>query len=270
MKNLGVMQGRLIPDENSRIQSFPRQNWRLEFSLLESLGFGYLEWTLDHNELWKNPLLTVSGLREIHELCDIHKIQVKSVTADNLMQAPIHKKNSSPSTSIEECINFIGLLEEANIEILVWPLVDSGSLSSNYEFEKFIELMDPIKKFLSDKKIMIAFETDLPPEYNSKLLSKIQSSNIGINYDIGNTASYGFSASREFEILGNSILHVHVKDRLFRGPTVPLGDGDVDWQQTVNAIKSHFKGILILQAARKPDELQTIKEYINFCERIGL
>jgi sugar phosphate isomerase/epimerase len=88
--------------------------------------------------------------------------------------------------------------------------------------------------------------------------------------DIGNTASYGGKTSREFDILGSLIQHVHVKDRIFRGTTVPLGSGDVDWVDTAGSMKLNYKGIRILQTARKTDNIQAIREYLRFCEKVGL
>ena len=33
MKNFGFMQGRLVPDEQNKIQSFPWQNWKKNSTL---------------------------------------------------------------------------------------------------------------------------------------------------------------------------------------------------------------------------------------------
>jgi L-ribulose-5-phosphate 3-epimerase len=270
MKNLGLMQGRLIPDENGKIQSFPRSNWRLEFPILKELGINYLEWTLDFDELWKNPILNPNSLEEIRALCEFNQVKIHSATADNLMQAPIHKSYNLHTTSVQECIDFLAHLNDAGIRTVIWPLVDSGNLDSKEEFERFIELFEPISNFLKKVRIRIAFETDLPPEYNLRLITEIKCESVGINLDIGNTASYGGTTSREFEVLGSLIQHVHVKDRQFRGKTVPLGSGDVDWIDTMNALNSNYRGIRVLQTARKLDNIQAIREYLNFCEKVGL
>jgi L-ribulose-5-phosphate 3-epimerase len=270
MKNLGVMQGRLIPDENNRIQSFPMIGWRKEFPLMNSLGLQFLEWTIDKNEMWSNPLLTDSGVIEIRELCEIHKVRVVSVTADNLMQAPIHKNHEGQVTSKDECIDFLGKLDSAGIEILVWPLVDSGNLASKAEMEVFQKNLSEILPYLDGLKIKIAFETDLPAEYNLKLLKSFSSESLGINLDIGNIASYGYSFLNEFVKLKDHILHIHIKDRNFRDTTVPLGEGDVDWVEVANTLRGNFSGIKILQTARKADPISSIKEYLKFCEMMGI
>jgi len=270
MKNFGVMQGRLIPDENGRIQSFPKIGWRKEFPILNSLGIHLLEWTIDYNEMWNNPLLTDCGLVEIQQLCNEHQIQILSATADNLMQAPIHKTYEGKSTSTTECIDFIGKLDFAGIRILVWPLVDSGNLASRAEMEAFEGKLSDVLPFLEKTEVKIAFETDLPAEYNLRLLSNLNSKSLGINLDLGNLASYGFSISDDFAKLQEHIMHIHIKDRHFRGSTVPLGEGDVDWREVAQTLENRFNGMKILQTARKPDPVSAIKDYLKFCEMMSI
>jgi sugar phosphate isomerase/epimerase len=270
MNNLGVMQGRLIPDENKRIQSFPTIGWRKEFPLMNSLGLRFLEWTIDKNDIWDNPILTDNGVFEIQELCEINNVKVVSATADNLMQAPIHKKHEGQGTSTAECEDFLGKLDAAGIEILVWPLVDSGNLASKSEIETFQKKLSQILSHLETLKIKVAFETDLPAEYNLKLLTSFGSKSLGINLDIGNLASYGFSFLDEFTKLQEYVLHVHIKDRKFRDTTVPLGEGDVNWIEVAQTLKGNFFGIKVLQTARKSEPIRDIKEYIKFCEMMGI
>ena len=56
MKNLGFMQGRLVPDERNKIQSFPWQNWKKEFQLAKKLKLNIMEWTIDYENSQKNPI----------------------------------------------------------------------------------------------------------------------------------------------------------------------------------------------------------------------
>lgn len=270
MNNYGVMQGRLIPDENGRIQSFPKKGWRSEFPLLKSLGISYLEWTIDKEDLWKNPLLTTDGLNQVIDLSHKNDVKIISTTGDNLMQAPIHKKVAGVSTSIAECQEFIGKLAVAGIEILVWPLVDAGNLDNRFEFDLFIEKFSPLVSFIEEKGIKVAFETDLNSQENLELITSFRSNSIGINADIGNLASYGHSISEEFELLESSIFHVHVKDRVYGGNTVPLGEGSVKWHVVSQVLNKHYAGIKVLQAARKTNPVATIREYLNFCEMMSV
>ena len=57
------MQGRLSPIVDGRIQAFPWDHWRAEFPAAEGLGLGLVEWTLDHERLGQNPLMTPARAR---------------------------------------------------------------------------------------------------------------------------------------------------------------------------------------------------------------
>ena len=61
----------------------------------------------------------------------------------------------------------------------------------------------------------------------------------------------GFCPNEEINIYGQYIRNVHIKDRLFRGKTVPLGTGDVNFQSVFkNLSKINYRGNYILQTAR--------------------
>ena len=67
-KKIGLMQGRLSPIYNGKIQSFPKYHWKQEFKKLKNLGLYFLEWTLDYKEIYKNPILTDEGIKKINNL----------------------------------------------------------------------------------------------------------------------------------------------------------------------------------------------------------
>ena len=47
---IGVMQGRLSPMIDGRIQAFPWPYWKEEFKVAEQLGIDLIEWTLDQDK----------------------------------------------------------------------------------------------------------------------------------------------------------------------------------------------------------------------------
>ena len=77
----GVMQGRLSKIIDNKIQAFPKKHWRLEFSRAKKLGLKSIEWTLDYKDLYKNPILTYRGRKEIKQISKKYKI-----SRDRVMQ----------------------------------------------------------------------------------------------------------------------------------------------------------------------------------------
>ena len=54
-----------------------------------------MEWTLDSERLYENPLMIENGRQEIKKLCQEFDIRIFSLTGDCFMQSPFWKKSGS-------------------------------------------------------------------------------------------------------------------------------------------------------------------------------
>ena len=61
MTHIGIMQGRLVPPTDDRIQCFPRERWADEFELAAQAGLDCIEWIYDLYGADVNPLATEFG-----------------------------------------------------------------------------------------------------------------------------------------------------------------------------------------------------------------
>ena len=59
----------------------------------------------------------------------------------------------------------------------------------------------------------------------------------GINYDTGNSASKGYDPIVELDLYGKYIDNIHLKDRIYKGSTVPLGEGNADFDTIFKKLK---------------------------------
>lgn len=245
------MQGRLSPIENGRIQSFPWLNWRKEFAEAERIQFSKMEWTIDSKDFELNPIFINQS--EIRQLSERHQISIPSITNDYFMENPLWQ------TEINICrknlMMLVDSMQELQIGILVIPLVDNSSIKNNIEYRyKIKDFFYSIAEELRLKKIQIAFELDLQPEETYEFICDLPDTTFGINYDIGNSASLGFSPEHEISLYGKRIFNVHIKDRILGGSTIALGKGSADFAtcflklQEINYSKNY-----ILQTARALD-----------------
>ena len=85
------MQGRLSLKEFNKIQSFPIDNWKNEFAIANLMNLKKLEWTIDYDYFFKNPLMNKNYHKEIKDLKKFYKIDIESVTCDFLMNKPFWK-----------------------------------------------------------------------------------------------------------------------------------------------------------------------------------
>ena len=249
--NIGFMQGRLVDQIDGRIQAFPVQHWRDEFRLGHELGFSLIEWTLDYEGLHNNPFLTTVGHNEIKQLCIKYDLGIESVTCDCFMQKPFWKNKHYSENLMKDFDAVLQACAVLGLRFVVIPLVDNGRLENNEEQVRLIELLSSREQFMADNGLQIIFESDYDPARYTDFLKNLSSNYYNVNYDIGNSASLGYDSDLEISLYGKRIKNVHVKDRMYQGTTVPLGEGAADFPKVFHALSNvGYQGNFILQTAR--------------------
>lgn len=263
--SIGFMQGRLSEKVDGKIQAFPWRDWEKEFSIANTIGLHLMEWTLDQERLYENPLMNEAGRSKIRELCSLFDISIASLTGDCFMQAPFWKVRGEEFDSLRhDFLQIVDASAAVGIEMLVVPLVDNGRLE-NFEQEDFlVQFLLDQEAFLSQRKIKVLFESDYHPSELRRFISRLSSDQFGINYDIGNSAALGFDPVEEFTQFGNRIQNVHIKDRVLNGTTVVLGEGNANFKKVFQLLKEFsYAGKYIMQTARDEngDHVGALKRY---------
>ncbi len=249
------MQGRLSPLVDGRIQAFPWGCWQAEFSAAEAHDFDLMEWTLDQDLLYSNPLLTETGRTEIATLRAEHGIRIGSLTGDCFMQSPFWKADAAHGEQLEEDFRAVARACSAvGIVMMVLPLVDNGSLTTRAQEERLVDVLQANAPLLAELGVQVVFESDFPPADLARFIDRLEPSLFGVNYDIGNSAGLGMRPAEEIAAYGHRIVNVHIKDRVLGGTTVPLGTGSADFESVFAALaKAGYRGNYILQTARAQD-----------------
>lgn len=246
---IGFIQGRLSELVNNRIQLFPVKNWKAELKEASRNEIRTLEWTIDSETITENPLILPESIPEVIENINYFNIRIPSVTCDYFMEKPPWQESAR---DLEDILTKIMIgMRSLNSTKLVIPLVDNSSLSENSYKTTIINFFEQMNPKIIENNIQICFESDFSPQNLADFIDEFPSYNYGINYDIGNSASLGYLPNEEFEMYGNRIINVHVKDRLLHGKSVPLGEGSADFETVFRCLKSiKYDGNYILQTAR--------------------
>jgi len=149
-------------------------------------------------------------------------------------------------------------------------MVDNGSLEGMAQMEFAAKVLHRVSANWPDG-FRMGIESDLPPSMVRTFLAMIDSEKVGVTWDIGNSASMGYDSFIEMAEFGRNIFHVHIKDRMFRGPTVPLGTGHADIPRAIKNLRHvDYKGRMTIQAARRKNplgdcenDLRKVKEWIS-------
>lgn len=264
------MQGRLSPLVDGKIQAFPWNSWQQEFPAARNLGLGLMEWTLDQDRLYQNPLLTPQGQQEIRRLCEAHQLAIPSLTGDCFMEAPFWKSSGQDRAALES--DFIAIARacaEVGIQMIVVPLVDNGRLEDEQQEEALLAFMLTQADLFRALGLRIIFESDFAPSDLARFIGRLPADAFGVNYDIGNSAALGYNPSEEFAAYGSRIVNVHVKDRALGGTTVPLGTGNADFPTVFRLLREvAYTGYLIMQTSRARDDVHAgaLRRYMGQVE----
>ncbi len=262
---IGIMQGRLVDREiQSKLQSFPVKNWYKEIKLAKKNNIKFIEWTLDYNKFSINPL--IKNPKKIKQILKKNNVNVKTVTCDFFMQKPPFDKNNNTTQFL---IKLISISKFIGIKLIVIPLVDNSSIKNNYNQKKIINYFKKIKQKVSLNDIKIIFELDLEPKKVKKFINKLDNS-FGINYDLGNSAFYGYNFNDE-KIYFSKVFNVHLKDRNYLGHSVPFGKGLVRFLPFFKYMKKiKYNNLYILQSyipKKNKSKLHTLQnlKFIKSC-----
>jgi len=267
MKNrkIGFMQGRLVTPEEKKIQSFPWKNWRKEFQIANEIGLSLIEWTIDRNKFFLNPINLKMGRDEINSLKKKYSIKLESVTADFFMQSPFFKKCLAKELKIFKI--FIKNCYKLNIKYIICPLVDNASVKTDAEEKILIKELLKLNSYISKNKVKILFEIDYNPKKLLSFIKKLPQKNFGINYDTGNSAGLGFNFSEE-KIYFSKVKNIHIKDKKLNSTSIKIGNGDYNFKNLIKYLKKiNYKGNLIFQTARDKNNVKMMKHNIKYLNK---
>lgn len=266
INKIGVMQGRLLPKYKGRYQAHPVDYWSDEFSIAKDIKLDCIEFILDLEEANKNPLVKEGGLDIINSVIKNTGVEVNTVCADFLMEAPLHSEDFEVAKYAQNLL-FVLLNSSSLIGItdIIIPCVDQSSIMNNRLENRFVEMLLPALELAEQKKINLSLETDLKPLAFKKLLERFESTRVTVNYDIGNSASLGFNPIEELDCYGDKITDIHIKDRILGGGPVMLGSGDADFDVFFNKLKEfEYNGPFIMQAYRDDEGIEVFRKQLDW------
>jgi hexulose-6-phosphate isomerase len=264
-KEIGIMQGRLSPRIDGKIQAYPAGTWQKEFEIAKEIGYAAIEWIVE-KPLEINALMSTSGIKEINQTILNTGVRIDFVCADIFMQQPLVRMSQEIREENKEHLKNILLnAKEVGAIGVEIPFVDASSIKSESEKHELISCMQEAFELAEEIGMKISLETDLNPTSFKELLDRINLNHVQANYDIGNSASLGFDPVEEIAAIGNRILNVHIKDRKLGSTTVPLGTGDADIKLSLSRLSEiNYLGGITMQAARGTDDIEVAKSQLKY------
>lgn len=253
------------------MQYFP-SNWKDEFPLIKDLGFYGIEWIYDKKSEKDNPILNKFGREQMRETSRKYEVNLENIVLDWFMSHPILIEDEfTLGKKIEKLSLLIDVSAETGFKRIIFPLLEQNDISSNDKKIRFVEIVKKISRNLESNNIQLHLETSLKPEEEYQLLKEINHDMVRICFDMGNSASFGYSSQNAINTVKDFLGSVHIKDRTLNGPSVPLGQGSVKFQEVFTILKDiRFNGPYSFQVYRnsKSDNIALLRNSLMFINNV--
>lgn len=248
---IGILQGRLTPPWNGKLQCFPRGAWDREFELAQRCGFSALELFVETEFNPENPVWSEAGRARIRSLASEHRLATPTLCADSFMTTTFEREPAEAAALLERMIGF-------GFRRIVLPFFEKAEIRDP---ERVVRALGGVDR----KGVDLAVETTLTADRLVPLLETLPAT---VCYDLGNTTALGHDVPGDIRKLGRLITHVHIKDkRRSDGKNVLLGTGDTDFPGAFSALRDiGYRGDFTLETDRGPDPVATAKRHLAFVE----
>lgn len=245
--DIGILQGRLTPSRNGKLQFFPVEGWEAEFPLAREIGFGAIEPLVTFDDRERHPLWTAEGTRNLIAVARAQGIALPSVHG-------FFKWRHHGEESVQALLRLLPAVREIGAKTVLISLFDENALRNGDDQRAVIRALQPLADRAVELGIRLGLEAEIPAQEFGEFVRQCNHPAIGIYYDIGNMVSMGVDVPAEIRLLGPLIVGVHVKDRAIGGGTVPLGRGAANFPEIFKALRDiGYSRPLIIQGSRDQD-----------------
>lgn len=238
MLKIGIMQGRLLPLNSAEYQHFPKDTWQEEFRLAKDLGFDSIELLFDSYDYGNNPLLDNNLIPKIISLMNDTGLTIESVCADYFkVNCLLNVTQDRKGKHINILKLLISNCAAIGIKRIIVPLVETAGIKNTAEMIEFRDTVSKLYTSLKKHHISLSLETELDASGNLEFMNIMDCENINLQYDLGNSVSFGFDIIEDITRLKDFIAGIHIKDKDAFGRNVMLGMGLLDLKRSLRLIK---------------------------------
>jgi L-ribulose-5-phosphate 3-epimerase len=214
MHELGIIQGRLLPMINNRIQAFPGDGWEREFFFAQEIGFNSIELTIEMASYSLHPIRSP----ELNDIKNKTNVVLAGLCCDVFMECPITSSDpkiyAQADQMMETIINDSANLGLAMIEV---PLMGDNTIKDVDDRLRARIILEKHLPLAQAVGVDIILESDLNPIELKAFLDDINHPSLGINYDSGNSTWLGYDPNEEIPYYASYIRNVHIKDNIQAG-----------------------------------------------------
>lgn len=208
--------------------------------------------------------LSGTGIKEIKDLIESYGLVISAVCGD------LGGHEFTDESDVEERIERTKKIMEVTkgldcsiVQTHIGKILESEDAKERQVMKYALEVLgqygDKIGCFL-------ATETGPePPTLMSEFLFTIKYETLKVNYDPANLVMKGYDPIKGVEELKDYIIHTHAKDGKRNNGEVPLGEGDVDFEKYLEALKNiNYDGFFVIEREVGENPVKDIITAKNF------
>ena len=254
----GVVQGRLTQSPPGCLQWFPQSSWQKEFSVASKIGVNYIELIAEVQYNAKNPIWTDDGIEEIKQLVEEGNLTLHALCNDYIVENSFLDEGV-----IKQNIELLEQGKKLGVEKYIMPFFESSELTMD-NMQEYIEPLKRVAEVAYDGNITVCLETILTGKELIGLVRLIDFPNVKVVYDTGNRVAFGHDLAGDIRLLGDTIAHVHIKDKNSNNENVLLGTGLVNFESVFHALNDiDYSGPYTFETTRGNDPINTAKYNMN-------
>lgn len=239
------------------------------FRIAPEIGFDGLEIPFVKVDDYQDELIwTSEGVSQLRDWAQQYGVEMPSCVAGryNLRGFP----DDDPAVreeAVELMLNLIDRCAEAGIGKILTAFFGEQAIETEEDIRRAIDGVGECAPRAEDKGITLALEGTVDVERWLRIIDAIDSPAVGVYYDVGNALRFGLDGPEEMRRLDDEGLlsQIHIKDMTYDHKNMPLGEGDVDWDEVGEALREiSYDDYLVLETPRSENPREDYSEWLEF------
>jgi len=209
--------------------------------------------------------LSDSGIKDVKHLVESYELVISAVCGD--LGGHEFTDRSDVEERIERTKKIMDVTRGLGCSIVQTHIGKIPGSKDSPEKEVMKYALEVLGAYGEKIDCSLATETGPePPSLMLEFLSTLKYETIKVNYDPANLIMKGYDQIGGVNILKDYIIHTHAKDGKKNNGEVPLGEGDVDFEKYLKALKNiNYDGFFVIEreAGENPvKDIITAKDFL--------
>ncbi|NOZ21617.1 MAG: sugar phosphate isomerase/epimerase [Planctomycetes bacterium] len=211
-----------------------KMDWDESYAAAAEIGFDGVEICTTKEEHMPR-VLEAERRQKSKDLAKAAGVETCAISYGYIRQTSfIDEDAATRQKGVENMNTMIDVAKDMGCFGILCPTFDREKIDiDEQETERFVECYKQCAPKAEQEQIYLAIETSFSVELLQKIVGAVGSPYVKVYQDVSNALFYGHDTVDVLKRLGSDICMIHIKDSEGK----PLGEGDVDWDGTLQAIR---------------------------------